>query len=192
MKSYSTGYVTFGGGAKGEIKGVGRLTCTGLPSLDDVLLVKGMTANLISISQLFDQCLKVNFIKSECLVTNENNKVLIRGVRYKDNCFLWTSQEINCSSTCLLSKEDEVKLWNQKLVHLHLKCMKMIVSKEAIRGIPKLKIEEGKICGGCQIGTMARNFKIESLLNFTPLNVLAMSSLLPSPLSKMELLGARI
>ncbi|XP_050888987.1 uncharacterized protein LOC127094168 [Lathyrus oleraceus] len=31
---------------------------------------------------------------------------------------------------------------------------KKIVSKEAIRGIPKLKIEEGKICGGCQIGTM--------------------------------------
>lgn len=50
IKSYSTGYVTFGDGAKGEIKGVGRLECTGLLSLDNVLLVKGLTINLISIS----------------------------------------------------------------------------------------------------------------------------------------------
>ena len=29
--------------------------------------------------------------------------------------------EITCSSTCLMSKEDEVKLWHQKLGHLNLK-----------------------------------------------------------------------
>lgn len=29
--------------------------------------------------------------------------------------------------------------------------MKKIVSKEAIKGIPKLKIEEGKVCSECQI-----------------------------------------
>lgn len=73
IKSYSISYVTFGDGDKGEIKGVGRLVCTGLPSLDDVLLVKGMTANLIRINQLCDQGLKVNFTKSECLVTNEKD-----------------------------------------------------------------------------------------------------------------------
>lgn len=70
IKSYSTGYVTFGDGDKGEIKGFGRLACTGLPSLDNVLLVNGLTDNLIDISQLCDEGLKVNFIKSECLVTN--------------------------------------------------------------------------------------------------------------------------
>jgi hypothetical protein len=64
IKSYSTSFVTFGEGAKGEIKGVGKLVCTGLLKLDDVLLVKGLTANLISISQLCDQGLKVNFTKS--------------------------------------------------------------------------------------------------------------------------------
>lgn len=29
--------------------------------------------------------------------------------------------ETTCSSTCLMSKEDEVKLWHQKLGHLNLK-----------------------------------------------------------------------
>ena len=108
--SYSTGYVMFGDGAKGEIKGVGRLSCTGLPSLDNVLLVKGLTANLISISQLCDEGLKVNFTKSECLVTNEKNEVQMKGVGSKDNNYLWSSKETNHTSTCMISKEDEVNL----------------------------------------------------------------------------------
>ena len=69
----------------------------------------------------------------------------------KDNCYLWTPQGINDTSTCMLSKEDEVTLWHKKLGHLHLKGMEKIVSKEAIRGIPNLKIEEGRICRECQI-----------------------------------------
>lgn len=71
-------------------------------------MVKGLIANLISISQLCDEGLKVNFTKYECLVTNEKNEVLMRGDGSKDNLYLWTSQEINCFSTCLVSKEDEV------------------------------------------------------------------------------------
>lgn len=48
-----------------------------------MLLVKGLTANLIRISQLCDQGLKVNFTKSECLVTNENGEVIVKGVSLK-------------------------------------------------------------------------------------------------------------
>ena len=48
-------------------------------------------------------------------------------------------QELNFSSTRALAKENEVKLWYQKLGHLHLKGMKRIISIEAVRGIPKLK-----------------------------------------------------
>lgn len=88
IKSYFTSYVTFGDGSKVEIKGVRKLDYIGLPSLNDVLFVKGMSANLISISQICDQGLKVNFTKSECLVTNEKNKVIMKGARSKDNCYI--------------------------------------------------------------------------------------------------------
>jgi len=63
IKSYLTRFVTFGDGAKGEIKGVGNMVSTGLLRLDDVLLVKVLTTNLISINQLCDQGLKVIFTK---------------------------------------------------------------------------------------------------------------------------------
>ena len=71
LHPHATSYVTFGDGAKGEIKGTGKLNFPGVLNLDNVLLVKGLTANLISISQLCDQGLTVNFTQTECLVTNK-------------------------------------------------------------------------------------------------------------------------
>src|ERR1044072_2882157 len=34
--------------------------------------------------------------------------------------------------------------------------MRNIISDEAVRGLPRLKIEEGKICGECQIGKQTK------------------------------------
>jgi hypothetical protein len=69
VRPYVTSYVTFGDGAKGNIVGIGNLTKHGLPRLDDVLLVRGLNANLISISQLCDLGLSVNFTKPECQIS---------------------------------------------------------------------------------------------------------------------------
>jgi len=55
-----------------------------------------------------------------------------------------------------MSKEEKVKLWHQKLGHLHLKGRKKAISSEAIRGLPNLKIIENNICGECQIGKQTR------------------------------------
>ncbi|XP_058761387.1 uncharacterized protein LOC131634779 [Vicia villosa] len=112
IKPHSSSYVTFGDGAKDEIKGIRNLECIGVPNLNNVLLVKGLTANLISIGQLCDQGYKVNFTKSECLVTDKTSEVIMKGVRSKDNCYLWTPQELSYSSTCTLAKEDDVKIWH--------------------------------------------------------------------------------
>ncbi|WJX52063.1 hypothetical protein P8452_38207 [Trifolium repens] len=50
VRSYKASFVTFGDGAKEEIVGIGDLINHELPNLENVLLVKGLTANLISIS----------------------------------------------------------------------------------------------------------------------------------------------
>ncbi|MCH87868.1 gag-pol polyprotein, partial [Trifolium medium] len=156
LKTCPTSYVTFGDGAKGEIKGVGKLVNNGLPKLDNVLIVKGLTVNLISISQLCDLDLHVNFTKSGCNVTNDKQEVLMKGIRSKDNCYLWVPQDSENISTCLMSKEDNVRLWHQRLGHLHLRGLKKAMSTEAVRGLPDLKIEERIICGECQIGKQTK------------------------------------
>ena len=80
VRPYATSYVTFGDAAKGKILGIGNLVSEGFLRLDNVLLVKGLTANLISISQLCDQGLSVNFRKIECQITYEKGKVSMKGV----------------------------------------------------------------------------------------------------------------
>ncbi|WJX67153.1 hypothetical protein P8452_51646 [Trifolium repens] len=133
LKGYASSSVTFGDGAKGEILGMGKLVNKELPNLENVLLVKGLTANLISISQLCDQGLKVNFTKAECLVSNDKGEILMRGTRTKDNCYLWVSHEEAQLRKCrrLL-----------KLGHLKPSGMKKAVTIETIRGLLKLKITE--------------------------------------------------
>jgi len=102
----STGFVSFGDGGRGQIKGVGKLVCFAHPKLDNVLFVKGLTSNLISISQLCDQGFKVIFNISECLVTDDENNIHMRGERSKDDCYLWIPRKESkiCEACQLMSQ----------------------------------------------------------------------------------------
>ncbi|KAI5436125.1 hypothetical protein KIW84_022538 [Lathyrus oleraceus] len=152
LQPHATKYVTFGDGAKGEVKGVGKLDCPGVPKLSNVLLVRGLTANLISISQLCDQGFNVKYTRGGCVVLNGYNQEVMRGARSKDNCYLWKSKDSLYSSKCPLAKgELEVKLGHGRLGQLHLKGMKKIISKGAIRGIPNLPVDKKTDCGKCLI-----------------------------------------
>jgi len=91
-KSYTNNHVTLGNGEKGKIIGSGNLIDNGLPNLNNVLLVKGLTFNLISITQLCDQGMTVNFSKCQCIVTDEKEEVLMRGIKTKNNCYTWVPQ----------------------------------------------------------------------------------------------------
>jgi hypothetical protein len=189
VKNYSNSYVTFGDGPKGKIKGIGNLSGPELPNLDNVLLVEGLTANLISISQLCDQGLKVSFNNSECIVSNKGQEIM-KGSRSKDNCYLWQSQHKKQGISCMITKEDETKLWHQKLGHLNLKSMRKLIIENAVRGLPKFKIEEGKICGECQIGkqTKMSHKKVRHMVTTRNLELLHMDLMGPM---QVESLGGK-
>src|ERR1044072_2300136 len=148
VKPHSVSSVTFGDGAKGEIKGIGNSNWSGVPSLNGVLLVKGLAANLISISQLCDMGLTANFTKSECLVINDEQIVIMKGVRSKDNCYLWESENTTLPSVCSTDKdEEEVKLWQQESDHPYFRGMKRISFIKGVRRIPRFLMDKGRFCG---------------------------------------------
>lgn len=68
-----------GDGSRRKIKGIGKLGCPSFPIPNEVLLVEGLVANLINISQLCDLGLKVEFYKTKCNVTNNDHKVIMKG-----------------------------------------------------------------------------------------------------------------
>ncbi|GAA0172412.1 hypothetical protein LIER_26246 [Lithospermum erythrorhizon] len=88
IEEVKTDYVTFGRGEKCKIIGNGSLNVTGLPNLEHVLLVEGLTSNFISISQLCDNGMKVAFNKETCSVNNQSEDLIMQGSRSTDNCYL--------------------------------------------------------------------------------------------------------
>ncbi|XP_073137561.1 uncharacterized protein [Henckelia pumila] len=82
-----SGIVTYGGGAKEKIVGKGTLNVEGFLKLHNVLHVKGLNENLISISQLCDDDLHVKFDKNTCKVFDDANICVMIGSRSADNCY---------------------------------------------------------------------------------------------------------
>ena len=68
---FESGSVTFGDG------NVATICAPEIPSLEDVFYVEGLKANLISISQICDKELNVQFSQNECKVLDLNGIVLL-------------------------------------------------------------------------------------------------------------------
>ena len=55
LKEKINDYVTFGDGSRAQVLGKGTIEISGLHLLKDVLYIKGLKANLLSITQICDE-----------------------------------------------------------------------------------------------------------------------------------------
>ncbi|GAA0150755.1 hypothetical protein LIER_09621 [Lithospermum erythrorhizon] len=141
-------HVTFDNGGKGKIICKEKLNVDGLPHLTDVLLVGGLTANLISISQLCDDGMKVCTYKTcqqGCTVNDSCEKTVMHGTRSADNCYMWSSVQAPSSR-----KGEHDELWPKRLGHTNYINIQQIISKEAVRGILPFDVKD-QACGDCQV-----------------------------------------
>ena len=76
LSPMSSRVVTFERNQKGLIIGVGKVCIPPYPSIDNVLLVKGLKHNLLSISKLCDSGYNVTFNKDMCIIENKENSSL--------------------------------------------------------------------------------------------------------------------
>ena len=77
-------YVTFGDGSHAQVLGKGTVEIPGLPLLKDVLYIKGLKANLLSITQIYDEDFLVQFSKKGCIIINEKGIQVLEGNRTID------------------------------------------------------------------------------------------------------------
>ncbi|CAM8974541.1 unnamed protein product [Rhodiola kirilowii] len=103
---------TFGDGVQGKVLEKGTLNVQGLPQIKEVLLVKGLQANLICISQLCDGEHHVQFTQDECVVLHKKDEPVLTGRRSSNNCYLLNLGRPTAETTCLLSKTEEISLWH--------------------------------------------------------------------------------
>jgi len=154
LKDFSVinnGKVTFGDGGKGSIKGKGKIEIYDQPHLSNVYFVEGLTANLISISQLCDDDLTVTFTKTGCVALDIAGNNVLSGVCSGNNCYMWKDSEV-----CLSAITSKLDLWHQRLRHMNTQSLVKIVNADVVRGIPKLEGSTSVVCKTCSQGKQVK------------------------------------
>ena len=79
--------MTFGDGGHSQVLGKGTIKIPGLPLLTDVLYIKRLKANLLNITQIYDEDFLVQFSKKVCLTLNKDVVQVLKGLRTTNNCY---------------------------------------------------------------------------------------------------------
>ena len=149
LKEKEDGYVTFGDGSHSQVLGKGTIDILGLPLLIDVLYVKGLKANLLSITQICDEDFLVQFSKKGCLILSEEGVQLLKGLRTIDNYYgVVPKPNVSCQSTRI----NLLELWHQHFGHANYKQVAKVSKPKDVIGLPKFEKIEKNVYGPCQLG----------------------------------------
>jgi hypothetical protein len=130
----------------------GSSTFQDLEHLRKLCMLKGSRPNLLSINQLCDNDLVVQFSKKECNIFDSNGKWLIGEERTADNCYGLPGLTSDPQTTCNKAAIDVGELWHQRLGHLNFTDMLKIASKDIVKDLPKMEKTGKGVCGPCQLG----------------------------------------
>ena len=145
------GMVTFGDNGKGKIIGIGNIGITPSKYIENILLVKGLKHNLLSISQFCDKGYKVVFESSVCIVTSPiNDGIKFIGHRHGNVYMVDLNDLAKINMQCLVSLNAKVNetswLWHRRLAHISMHSLSKLIKKELVLGLPKLNFEKDRIC----------------------------------------------
>ena len=87
IKEKEDSFVTFGDGSHSQVLEKGTIDIPRLPLLTNVLYIKGLKVNLLSITQICDKDFLVQFSKKGCLILSEECVQVFKGLRTTDNCY---------------------------------------------------------------------------------------------------------
>ncbi|KAG6470766.1 hypothetical protein ZIOFF_071844 [Zingiber officinale] len=152
-------------------------------TLNSVYHVPGIQKNLFSVANAVDAGNFVLFgprdVKFLRNVKEIKADVVHTGTRVNDLFVLSASN----SYIEKMSSNDNSSLWNARLGHLNMTKLKVMIQRKLIDGLPDLsKVEDEKICEGCQFGKAHRlPFKSSNSRCTTPLERIHSDLMGPTP-----------
>ena len=180
-------YVTFGNGSHAQVLGKWTIKIPGLPLLKDVLYIKGLKVNLLSITQICDEDFLVQFSKKGCITINEEGIQVLEGYRTTNNCYgVVPTAPISCRSAHV----DMLELWHHRFGHANFKQVAKVSKLEVVEGLPKFGKVKKTICGACQMGkqTKASHHKVNVIATSRYLELLQVDLIGPT---RTESLGGK-
>jgi len=131
------GRITYWDGSQSKIIGKWLIDIPRLGASQEALYVE--KENLLSISQLYDNDLVVQFSKKKCNIFYSSGKWLMGGERTVDNCYGLPGLTSEPQKICDKATIDDSELWHQRLGHLNFTDMLKIASKEIVKDLPKME-----------------------------------------------------
>ena len=106
--------------------------------IENVLLVKSLKYNLLSISQLCDKSYKVIFKVSHCAVIDKvTNEVKFFSKRHK-NMYTIDLKEVFNNDLCLVANINNlIGLWHRRLDHTNYGGIFKLARRDLVIGLPK-------------------------------------------------------
>ena len=143
---------------KSKVVGIGNVGKNNSNLINNVMLVEGLTHNLLSISQFCDQGYKVVFEPSQCIIKDSTtDKIILTGKRHNNTYVLCLDDLLDQNVKCLASFVEEKWLWHKKLGHAHMKLISEISQKELVKGLPNINFENDSSCKFCLRGKQTKS-----------------------------------
>ena len=134
--------------------------------MKDVLYIKGLKENLLSITQICDEDFLVQFLKKGCVIIDEERIQVLEENMTTDNCYgVVPTAPISCRS----ARVDMLELWHQRFGHANFKQVAKVSKLKAVEGLSKFGKVEKTMCGACQMGKQTKESKGECDCNFSML-----------------------
>jgi len=127
-----------------------------LCTLDNVLLVPNLSANLISISKVAENGNKVEFAASNCKVFNVKNSLIAAGIRIGKLYYLCHDNDYQ-SDSAMFASDDKAMMWHKRFGHIGFDNLKKLIDNKLVRGITdNVEFKSNFFCENCVAGKITR------------------------------------
>ncbi|GJW13854.1 retrovirus-related pol polyprotein from transposon TNT 1-94 [Tanacetum coccineum] len=145
------GNIRFGNDQSAPILGYGDLV-QGNITINRVYYVEGLNHNLFLVGQFCDADLEVTFRKSMCFVKDLQGNDLLTGNRGSDLYTISLQETPSSTLICLLAKASPTQAWlcHRRLSHLNFDYINLLLKKDVVIRLPKLKYIKDQLCSSCE------------------------------------------
>ncbi|GJV06117.1 retrovirus-related pol polyprotein from transposon TNT 1-94 [Tanacetum coccineum] len=153
------GTVRFGNDQFAPIIGYGDRV-QGNITINRVYYVEGLNHNLFSVGQFCDADLEVAFRKSTCFVRDLQGNDLLTGNRGSDLYIICLQETTSTTPICLMAKASPTQawLWHRRLSYLNFDYINLLLKKDVVIGLPKLKYVKDQLCSSCEVSKAKKKF----------------------------------
>nr|GEW25294.1 hypothetical protein [Tanacetum cinerariifolium] len=126
----------------------------------------GLNHNLFSVGQFCDSDLEVAFRKSTCFVRDLQGNDLLTGNRGSNLYIIFLQESTSSTPLCLMDKATltQAWLWHRRLSYLNFEYINLLLKKDIVIGLPKLKYVKDQLCSSCELSKAKRSlFKSKAI-----------------------------